>query len=180
MTYHKNNCKHIFIIYVMGKIYEDNFDQNGPSYRNALNRKNNKYNNHTDNKHTENKSYRKNNESNKINVGSVIRLLESFQTTSMVIIAPSLFLTAKRRRQSNPLGYFRSSVSELGLFLRLKIFLIWISCIFTRVEHRSYFCQYLCTCTTKCSKLAQAITLSRRRQKSNQPLVNECWALINL
>ena len=32
MTYHKNNFKHIFIIYVMEKIYEDNFDQNGPSY----------------------------------------------------------------------------------------------------------------------------------------------------
>ena len=30
MKHHKNNCKHIFIISVMGKIYEDNFDQNGP------------------------------------------------------------------------------------------------------------------------------------------------------
>ena len=30
MKYYKNNCKHVFIIFVMGKIYEDNFDQNGP------------------------------------------------------------------------------------------------------------------------------------------------------
>ena len=42
--------------------------RHGDISRNALNRKNNKYNNHTDNKHTENKSYSKNNESNKINV----------------------------------------------------------------------------------------------------------------
>ena len=33
MKYHKNICKHVFIIFVMGKIYEDNFDQNGPSYK---------------------------------------------------------------------------------------------------------------------------------------------------
>ena len=32
MKHHRNNCKHSFIISAMGKIYEDNFDQNEPSY----------------------------------------------------------------------------------------------------------------------------------------------------
>ena len=30
MKHQKNNCKHSFIISIMGKIYKDNFDQNGP------------------------------------------------------------------------------------------------------------------------------------------------------
>ena len=30
MKYHKNKCKHIFIIFVMGKIYEDNLTRTGP------------------------------------------------------------------------------------------------------------------------------------------------------
>ena len=42
--------------------------RHGDMSRNARNRKNNKYINHTDDKHTENNSYSKNNESNKINV----------------------------------------------------------------------------------------------------------------
>ena len=32
MKHHRNNCKQSFIISAMGKTYEDNFDQNGPSY----------------------------------------------------------------------------------------------------------------------------------------------------
>ena len=32
MKHHRNNCKQSFIISAMEKIYEDNFDQNGPSY----------------------------------------------------------------------------------------------------------------------------------------------------
>ena len=28
MKHHRNNCKHSFVISAMGKIYEDNFDQN--------------------------------------------------------------------------------------------------------------------------------------------------------